>query len=97
MEFSDWDIHYGFALYPVLPSIQGPTRNIEAISKMLNGSFDRLMTLSDIEGPISVRPGVLSEALEEFRPVVGILQILAPSLTSTHFSIFEMASIYPLI
>ena len=55
------------------------------------------MTLSDIEGPISVRPGVLSEALEEFRPVVGILQILAPSLTSTHFSIFEMASIYPLI
>jgi hypothetical protein len=31
----------------------------EAISKLPNGSFDRLMTLSNIEGPISMRPAVL--------------------------------------
>ncbi len=29
---------------------------------MPNGSFDRLMTLSEIEGPISVRPAVLLKA-----------------------------------
>jgi hypothetical protein len=32
---------------------------LEAISKMPNGPFDRLMTLSNIEGPISMRPAVL--------------------------------------
>ncbi len=32
---------------------------------MLNSSFDRLMTLSEIEGPISVRPAVLTDGLEE--------------------------------
>ncbi len=49
---------------------------------MLNGSFDRLTvlsrvegltTLSKIEGPISVRPAVLTDGLEESPPMVGIL------------------------
>lgn len=54
-------------MYIVLSFIQGPPRNLEAISKMLNCSFDGLTTLSpsislrvmslsndNIEGPISL-------------------------------------------
>ena len=31
-------------------------------------------------------------SLEEPRPLVGVLQILSPSLTSNHFPIFEIGS-----
>jgi hypothetical protein len=54
-----------------------PNSSFDHLDKL--GIFNRLMTLSDIEGQISVRPTLLAEGLEEFRPVVGILQILAPS------------------
>ncbi len=37
---------------------------------MPNSSFDRLTTLSNIEGPISVRPTVHRDGLEESRPQV---------------------------
>jgi len=37
---------------------------------MPNGSFDWLTTLSNIEGPISVRPAILADSLEEV-PTTG--------------------------
>jgi hypothetical protein len=40
-----------------------PNGSFDHLDKL--GIFNRFMTLSDIEGPISVRPAVLSDSLEE--------------------------------
>ena len=62
---------------------------LDAISKMSNGSFDRLMTLSEIEGPISAS-GLNRNPQNIYIYSSGYDS--APSLTSNYFSIFEMAS-----
>jgi hypothetical protein len=80
-----------FSFNPTFILYQNPTCFIEAISKMPNGSFDRLMTLSNIEGPIS------ASGLNRTPQNIYIYSCgydPAPSLTSNHFSIFEMASSY---
>ena len=50
------------------------------------------MTLSDIEGLISVRPATLTGSLEEAATCGRGSSGHIPSLISNYFSIFEMAS-----
>ncbi len=62
---------------------------IEATSKMPNSSFDRLTTLSNIEGPISAF-GLNRNPRNIYIYSSGY--DFAPALTSDYFSIFEIAS-----
>ena len=62
---------------------------LEAISKMPNSSFNKLMTLSEIEGPISAP--VLNRDPQNIN-IYSSGHDSTPFLTSDYFSIFEITS-----
>jgi hypothetical protein len=71
--------------------------SLEAISKMPNSSISSSGLNRNPRNIYIYSSGYLKKPNRLFhkknpRPAVGILQILAPALTSNYFSIFEIAS-----